>query len=244
VSGRRADSGQAAVETALLLPLLVFLVLGTLQLFLVMQARVLAEYAVFRAARAGSLAYGGCTRMKHAALLTLLPSFDAFLGRAAPYGGTQSPADALGDAFFRYRTNHYRLMVSSGGAPRPYTGEVVWLDRTYEGLSGAGPEESDFDQPNNRQRLELTLTYFFPLRVPFANWVLSAMFLGHTAINPLSPTAQARWQPISSMQSSNPMVDEVRARAATGELVMPVVARYSMKMMTPVKAANRGAACR
>ena len=43
-SGGR-QSGQAMVEAALSLPLVVFLVLGTLQLFLMLQARVLAQYA-------------------------------------------------------------------------------------------------------------------------------------------------------------------------------------------------------
>ena len=35
----RAESGQAAVESALTLPLAVFLILGSLQLFLMLQAR-------------------------------------------------------------------------------------------------------------------------------------------------------------------------------------------------------------
>src|SRR5688572_11906480 len=38
----RGDAGQAAVEAALTLPLAVFLVLGTLQLFLMLQARLMA----------------------------------------------------------------------------------------------------------------------------------------------------------------------------------------------------------
>ena len=84
--------GQAAVETALVMPLLVFLLLGTLQLFLVLQARVLAEYAVFRATRSGSVGYGSCTRMRQAALLALLPSYETFLGRAVSYRGGLSAA--------------------------------------------------------------------------------------------------------------------------------------------------------
>ena len=71
----RRDSGQAAVESALTLPVFLFMILGTLQLFLLLQARLMAEHAVFVATRAGSLSSGKCTRMKHAALLTLLPTF-------------------------------------------------------------------------------------------------------------------------------------------------------------------------
>ena len=52
---RRRESGQAAVETALTMPLLIFLVLGTTQLFRLLQARILAQVAAYRAVRAGSL---------------------------------------------------------------------------------------------------------------------------------------------------------------------------------------------
>ena len=40
------QSGQAGVESALTLPLTLFLLLGTLQLFLLLQARVLTEYGL------------------------------------------------------------------------------------------------------------------------------------------------------------------------------------------------------
>jgi Flp pilus assembly protein TadG len=38
----KRDSGQAAVESAITLPLVIFMVLGSLQLFAVMQSRILA----------------------------------------------------------------------------------------------------------------------------------------------------------------------------------------------------------
>ena len=43
------------MEAALTLPLVVFLILGTLQLFMMLQGRIMAEYAVFKAVRAGSV---------------------------------------------------------------------------------------------------------------------------------------------------------------------------------------------
>ena len=52
---RRRDSGQALVESALTLPLLVFMVLGTLQLFMMLHARIMTQYAAYKAVRAGSL---------------------------------------------------------------------------------------------------------------------------------------------------------------------------------------------
>ena len=56
------------------LPLMVFLMLGTLQLFLMMQARMLAEYSAFWAVRSGSVNHGECARMLDAAVLAVLPA--------------------------------------------------------------------------------------------------------------------------------------------------------------------------
>src|SRR5688500_7914706 len=70
-----SESGQAAVEAALTLPLFMFMILGVLQLFLMLQGRVMAEYAVYRAVRAGSVNHGDCEAMKHAAILSLTPTF-------------------------------------------------------------------------------------------------------------------------------------------------------------------------
>jgi hypothetical protein len=39
--------GQAAVEAALTMPLMLFMILGTLQLFMMLQGRLLAEHAAF-----------------------------------------------------------------------------------------------------------------------------------------------------------------------------------------------------
>lgn len=84
---RRGESGQAAVEAAIAMPLTVFLVLGILQLAAVQQARLMTEYAAFQAARAGIVWNGNNERMHDAALWALLPTLGrtdglAELGRA------------------------------------------------------------------------------------------------------------------------------------------------------------------
>src|SRR5699024_9728327 len=72
----RRASGQAAVETALVMPLAVFMVLGLLQLFMVLQARVLAQYAVGRAVRMGALNFGSCAAMQQTAIAIMFPAID------------------------------------------------------------------------------------------------------------------------------------------------------------------------
>ena len=97
----RADreSGQAVIESALTLPLTLFLLLGTLQLFLLLQARVLTEYALFRAVRVGSTNSAHCRPMMDAAVLALLPAFRTYLK-----GG--SPSSELAAEFRRHGSNN------------------------------------------------------------------------------------------------------------------------------------------
>src|SRR5687767_10161202 len=99
---RPRDSGQAAVEAALTLPLTVFLFLAMLQMFLLAQGRVLAQLGAYRATRVGSTNHGHCGRMVHAALLTVMPAVDSYLG-----GGSGTPGDKLAAAFAKRRFNTY-----------------------------------------------------------------------------------------------------------------------------------------
>ena len=51
VSGRE-ESGQVAVEAALIMPLMVFMALGIIQLTMIQHAKLMTEYAAYQAARA------------------------------------------------------------------------------------------------------------------------------------------------------------------------------------------------
>ncbi|MDY7231245.1 TadE/TadG family type IV pilus assembly protein [Hyalangium rubrum] len=62
-----------AVEAALTMPLFVFLILGILQLGLTSQARVMAKYAAYRAARVGALNHADPEAIEAAAILHLMP---------------------------------------------------------------------------------------------------------------------------------------------------------------------------
>jgi hypothetical protein len=72
VSGR--ESGQVAVETALIMPLMVFMTLGIIQLTMIQHAKLMTEYAAYQAARAGSVWNGNNERMHDAAIVALLPT--------------------------------------------------------------------------------------------------------------------------------------------------------------------------
>lgn len=78
------------------MPLTLFMVLGTLQLFMLLQGRLFAEHAAYSAARVGVVRHGDCTAMTHAAIAALLPSFTSYLGEAT---GGSTPAEKLATAF-------------------------------------------------------------------------------------------------------------------------------------------------
>ena len=97
---RKGEQGQALVEAAFILPAMIFLLLLTIQLTQLQQARIMAEYAAFSAARTGIVKNGdnGASNgfdgpMHDAAALAILPTF----------GRTDNPTD-LATTWLRFRT--------------------------------------------------------------------------------------------------------------------------------------------
>ena len=231
------ESGQALVEAALSLPLVTFLILGALQLFLMMQARVMTHYAAFRATRAGSVAHGDCERMTHAAILALIPTFHSFMGQGA---GSDAPR-LLAEAFAARMNNRY----AGPGPDGVHNRSIVWIQRDLAGGGVDSPEDSDFDRPGHLRRLEVQLVFWYPLRIPFANWVMSRMFLAHfslrsyTDANPLIVAERnANWNG-SDVTTSHVLDGELGAelaeRVLNRQYVFPIITTFTMRMMTPVK---------
>lgn len=238
------QSGQAAVEAALTLPLVVFLVLGTLQLFLLLQARILAQVAAYRAVRAGSLNHGNCLPMTHAALVTMLPTV----------ARTDTP-QRLADAFSPRRHNHFRVRSSYGAAFNEPMIEIVRESPDAAWVQGLeGDEDLMFDQPTNdegelrRRTLEIRMVAWYYMRIPFANWVMSRMFLAHfqlqryTATNPLMPAQKrAAWYGETDETlgrdgwPGGDLGERMRRWSGEGHFVFPIQVNAAMRMMTPVK---------
>ncbi|WP_317987914.1 TadE/TadG family type IV pilus assembly protein [Hyalangium gracile] len=220
------------MEAALTLPLTVFLILGTIQLFVLLQARALTQYAAFRAVRTGSVKHGSCEAMTHTAIAALLPSF----------ARTDSP-EALGTAFRVHRDNVFNPAWDQG-----HTGSIVWLARERPRREEIPPDEEEtFDDPARYTsladvvRLEVRLVFWYPMRIPFANWVLSRMFLAHLglldydAVDPLQPAHQAHWSGKVTPSLDAAIQKELLERTSRKEYVFPLQATYTMRMMTPAR---------
>lgn len=228
----RHDSGQAGVETSLTMPLVVFLVLGALQLFMILQARIMAQYAVYKAVRAGSVMHGSCEAMTHTVVAVLLPTITR----------TDSPL-ALADEWFQRRNNRYR-----DGTPQ-HTGQIVEIFREAPllgNLLGPGPEDNRWDQPPTLERLDVRMIYWYRLKIPFADWVMSKMFLAHynlqayNDVNPLMPAeSRAGWPdgPTSNFTNEpwpgGALGPNMLAWATTGHYLFPIRVTASMRMMVP-----------
>ena len=236
------QSGQALVESALTLPLVVFLAFGTIQLSLMLQARALAHYAAFIAVRTGSVNYADCDRMTHAAIAALIPAIRSFLGPSTP----GSAGDKLAAEFGPRKNNKYSM------ARDQINGDVIWIyrEQPLKTVVDSMPnsEDTDFDvpgrppAPGSPSRLEVRLIFWYPLRIPFADWVMSRIFLAHfglaayTAQNPLLLTQKANWTSGTSYTPGADIATELYNRVyLMRQYVFPIEATYTMRMMTPVK---------
>jgi hypothetical protein len=72
---RRGQRGQVLVETAIVLSILVFVILGALQVVLIGHGRIMTEYAAYNAARAGIVHNANWNVMRNAAMISTLPLY-------------------------------------------------------------------------------------------------------------------------------------------------------------------------
>lgn len=239
--GHRGESGQALVEAALTMPMAIFLILGTVQLFLMLQARIMAEYAVVQAVRQGSVRHGACEPMVHTAVSLVLPTFrktnDAdSLGKAFKnvFKGGSAKNDAVG-AKFKF----------DPGWDFGHDREVVWLYRRspLRERIRDGEEElfDDLSLAAPRRVLQAELVYWFPLKIPFANWVIARMALAeaglrsYTAANPLMFTRKnANWKGDGDAAiSDGAQKTEWRRRIKAEQYTVPIIVNAAMPMMSP-----------
>jgi hypothetical protein len=243
------QSGQAAVEAALTLPLVIFLVLGTLQLFMMLQGRIMAEYAAFEAVRAGSRNHGNCVPMVHAALAGLLPSVTPFLGGSGGGSAAEKFADAWAARIGSNVNEPKPMYVPKAGMDLKHRGPIFWLIREQPRAGTVpNPEDLAFDTPTGdgqeAKRLEVRLIYWYRLRIPFADWVMSRMMLAHlglqdyNAVNPLMVTDKdAGWtKEVEQVVNLDIKVrEELVQKVMAGKYVFPIQATYGMRMMTPAR---------
>ena len=230
---RRREHGQAMVETALTLPMMLFTMLGIVQLTTAYHARILAEYAVFKAARAGSVYRAECEFMRKAAAVALVPSImepgDPFIKKE----GRKLRTGTKYELIFQKTASYAEGNVSLKGTP------IIWIEYKLEN------DGKDFDklleQGEEPMRLRVKLAYFYEARIPFANWVMTRYWLavqtgfawGQSDGSDSTIMVKKAGTVTARQTVDQKLVDEVRT-AALGrkEYIMPIVSTWSMRMMS------------
>lgn len=242
------------MESALVIPVMVFLILGILQLGTLHHARLMTEYAAYRAVRAGIVNGGDCETMKKAAYVAVLPT----LGPPAS-GEVQGRVDTLvnvakvHDAYTlgsnveqnqRYQqVDLERVRVE---VLNPRRSQLGTLFASYG--SHMQGRELDYDDIRNAQVIEANLltvriTYFYEMRIPFANWQLHAFYMGREALNGLAMRGvNFTTQKVNGGSLTKHLEDQgagqdddhqkIRTLANSNVFAIPVIATYSMRMQS------------
>jgi hypothetical protein len=215
------ESGQAAVEAAIVLPAAIVLLLCTIQLAQLQQARLMASYAAFNAARTGIVRNGdnGATggvadgAMREAAIVSVLPT----------YGRSDSFA-ALSTTLAGFAVRDAALRLSGVGAVR-----VTVLSPRKEDFARLGGHlagrEIDFDDVRPAAAaatlLSIHVRYLYELRVPFANKLIQTLWL-----------ATKRGARIDDGTPEGIDPGALALAARQGRYLVPVQASYTMRMQS------------
>jgi len=237
---RRAESGQAMVETALTLPMLTMALLGILQMAMVYHARLLTEYAAFKAARAASVYRLSCTHMNRAARMALIPSMGVGdLGAAGCGDPTNTQSwTANQEQCVRARFGAVARRVAFANHAAAGQPLVTVNYRVTDALP-----EGQFDRQLERgelpMRVHVRVAYFYQYRIPFVNRIMARYWLAANQAfmswSQVDPTMQMK-RADGGGRGGN-VESELVDRASmlirfANYYTTPIVATWSMRMMS------------
>jgi hypothetical protein len=224
-----------------------------LQLSLMSQARYMAKYAAYKAARAGSIHNASRQRMENAALGVLMPFvgnpiYDTVYktGNAAAYTAAYALAYGLNKRS-DYNTKH-------GSSP------IVEVTICGPSSADVGNTPGDFDDPNskmsvvdpsnkgngedmlewkndssnwrrfNNGRLQIQVLFYFKLVIPFANMMIRSIYSGlENAETMRLFRMNKQYRGVRNAQSNEA---DMNARAMAKQYYLPIRQNWSMRMMS------------
>ncbi len=246
---KKGQSGQAAVESAIVLPLFVFLILGILQLGLMHQARLLTKYAAYKAVRAGALHSANRDKMERAALAVLLP----MVGQAGNGGGEYIKAVGSASEFqAKWASPGISTNIMTEGGLK--YAKVSICGPTREELASGTPsrnsQEMDFDDPDytasgsgsagdiwrqiQRTKLRIQVTFNYRMHIPFADMVIYNMVRARDlpSVLRLGKASASDRADGAKYQSELAEAGKYDAAASQGLYIMPIRATYTMRMQS------------
>ena len=250
------------VETAIILPVFVFLLLGILQLGLMHHGRLMTKYAAYKAARTGSIHRVANDKMVNAALAVVVPVQGRDSVEGAPYqtaGGTQ-----YAQAFRNHADNRQdSIPVVEVTVCNPLQGMLNEQDdfddpRTLNRGSTAPPpppgppvdpndptavQAQDLAAPGdwrafNAAKLQVQVTLYFRLVIPFANWMIYRIAAGQTDAAFRTGQGEAMrwlgWKKDPTKSATRTIVAKLGDLADSGKYFVPIRQSYAMRLNSNV----------
>lgn len=166
---RRHETGAALAETAITIMTFLIIILGIIQISLVLNAKLLVNYAAYCAARAGIVHNGEQAQMENAAALALSPLF-------IPPGGANlaGVAQGYGRAQLELLKGNLPFMGMRVEilSPGPERFREDYKKRFFPELQRYGETTTD-EKFLDDNLLVVQVTYYYPLRIPLINNLLS-----------------------------------------------------------------------
>lgn len=241
---RSGESGQAAVETAIILPLFLFTMLGLVQLALMQQARFMTKYAAYKAVRAGSINRGKLDVMEKAAIAVLVP----MITRSGDMGGSGDGQKQYG--VYSVLGGKYGAAFNDVAVARNNERDgkkLVEVTVCHPTKTDNPTENTDFDDPKNnpmggnanwrpfeKTKLAAQVTFYYHLIIPFANAVLWNISFGQENLELMQVMRFHKHQGAArkTRDELGWTLQELKAMADSGIYIMPVRASYAMRMMS------------
>jgi hypothetical protein len=244
----KRESGQALIETAIVMPLFVFVILGTIQLSLMHQAHTMTTYAAYKAVRAGSLNHADHDVMTRAAAAVLVPMISWQQDGAEKVMPVPNLVEYV---------KKVQLVRVIGLFVPPVEVKICGPTRNnVRGTNGIDPvarraaQEIQFDAPYNlsggdwrasdRTKLRIEVTFNYRMPIPFANMMLYQIIRGQEDYELLQVT-RTGWDQTRYKRKERRILYDAMAAAGLGYTV-PIRASYAMKMMSDLYPATSGMA--
>lgn len=254
------ESGQVLVETAITMPLFLFILLGLLQLMLMHQARYLTKYAAYKAARAGALRRANVDAMEKAAMGVLLP----MVGRDSENSGLYKTNSAASYAIGWAAQKNLKVLGSTSMVEvticNPTSGritsktdfddpkQVSGLDSSGGGSSATsdGSDDDGSGEPAapappksidwkafDATKLMVQVTFYYRMFIPFANGVLWWMSYGQENQELLRTLRLGEKQTAhTSGLNGKTTTEDVYNLAQQGKYILPIRASYAVRMQS------------
>ena len=230
----RGTEGSALVESAIVLPLWLVLLLCTLQLALLGRARLLTEYATFRAARAGILWSGDPRRMQAEAVRTLaatacpsrLPEARSLCSFYAVDGGLSALEALSADPHLAFPGAHVHIL----GPHWPSHGHLFDLGGEELEFDRFGPDPERLDST----LLTIQLQYWFELKIPLADGIVWTAWMAARKVGGARIEEEIHRGPYSpiSARAWNAMREHGEGERGPRAFFVPLVAHHTMRMQS------------